>query len=238
MDKKPLLCARDISYHVGNKTILDNINFEIEEKGLKTVIGPNGGGKTTLLKILMGILKPSKGKIIKEKTLKIGYTPQNFSVNPFLPIKVSEFLKLHKSKNQIQQKQICELLQIQDLQNSMLYSISGGELQKVLLARAILRNPDILFLDEPTHHLDIKGQNKFYEYIHILQEQIGIAVLLVSHDLHFVMSLSSEVLCINKKICCKGLPQEINNNPFFSQVLNWQENNIAVYQHKEHSNSV
>lgn len=187
--------------------ILDHVSFRIEEKKIVTIIGPNGAGKTTLLKILLGLLNPSSGTVRRKPNLVIGYMPQKIFFDQSLPLTVIKFLSLFEQKmNPIK---ALELLNARSLAEKSIHVLSGGEFQRVLLARALLRLPRLLVLDEPGQGLDVLGQNELYHLIKKLRDHLNCAILLVSHDLHFVHSASDQVICLNHHICCAGSPEDI-----------------------------
>lgn len=223
-----LLSLSDINYHIGNKPILKLDQLHIKNQEIVTIVGPNGAGKSTLLSIAIGLLKPNSGKIkrydINGQKLHIGYVPQFINRDSTLPLSVDEFLKLSKSKTTAQLiTTLLGDLKITHLQHNFLSHLSGGELRKVLFARALLNRPHLLVLDEPTAGVDRKGQEDFYHRLHQLRERYQFSILLVSHDLQLVMSATDRVICLNKEICCQGTPHEILSNPNYQSLFNHQE---------------
>ena len=191
-----------------------------------TLIGPNGAGKSTLIKVLLGILKPSSGRVISNKT-KMAYVPQKFNPSHSLPLRVQDLLDLEKCSPALRQE-IIQDTGIAKLQQSKVQQLSGGERQRVLLARALLRKPDILVLDEPMQGLDIQSEAELYEYVRSLPERYGCAILIVSHDLQWVMQGTQRVVCLNKHICCSGLPESIQQHPEYQAIFGTQR---VFYQH-------
>ena len=215
-----------------NKCILDDISFNISEQDFITIIGPNGAGKTSLLKIILGIKKQTKGVLKKSDNLKIGYLPQKINLENIIPINVEYFLNLNQSlTSDILEKNV-NLTNIAHLLNHKLYELSGGELQKILLCKALLNQPNLLILDEPDQNLDISGQIEFYELINKIYQTNKTAILMVSHNLHMVMSSSKQVICLYHHICCKGKPEKIVNDPEFISLFGKNMNKIlSIYNH-------
>lgn len=219
-----------------NKILLDNINLSVGPQQIISIIGPNGAGKTTLIKAIVGLTPISSGQRYLASNLKIGYVPQKFVINPNLPLTVKYFLtNLAPGKfSTIDFAKVCETVDIQSLLNQALQSLSGGELQRVLLARALLISPDLLVLDEPVQGVDVIGQAKLYELIYSIKNQYNCAVVLVSHDLHIVMQKADTVVCLNKHICCSGHPEAISSDPEFTKLfgnLNLDTKTLGVYTH-------
>ncbi|MCQ2914055.1 MAG: metal ABC transporter ATP-binding protein [Alphaproteobacteria bacterium] len=190
-------------------TILDDVSFDVPDEKITTLIGPNGAGKSTLLKIILGILKPTKGELIKPDNYTVGYVPQKFNINTVLPINVDRFLHLCLEKKDNNFEEVLDKTGIRNLLNRQLSQLSGGETQRVLLARALLRKPNLLVLDEPAQGLDPIGSEKLYALIGDINKNSKTAVLMVSHDLFVVMKNTDNVICLNHHICCSGLPEKV-----------------------------
>lgn len=256
----PLLSAINISHAYGEQSVLQNISLAIHPKEVVTLIGPNGAGKSTLLSILLGLLSPTSGKLHKAENLKIGFMPQKIQIDPTLPLTVKRFLELGLTKTtppfwqkwfgknlpagknahsraieQLGWSQIIEQLNINKLLHKPIQKVSGGEMQRILLARALLRQPDLLVLDEPVQGVDLQGQAELYQYINELRNQFGIAVLMVSHDLHLVMNHTDQVICLNQHVCCSGHPHSVSQAPEFKNLFGDYTDAIAVYEHHHHS---
>lgn len=233
MDNKLILKVTDLSVKLNDKQILNNINLELHQGKVVTIIGPNGGGKTTLIKSILNLIKPSSGKIWLKSKIRFGYAPQKINLNPILPITVSYFLNLNRkniSNNFI--KKIIKDTHIEAILDSPLQNISGGELQMVLLARALLNKPDLLILDEPTQGVDIKGQLRFYSIINQLRQEKKISIIIVSHDLFMVMKNTDYVFCLNQHICCEGNPTFINQQEDFHKLFGKDAlQGFSVYEH-------
>lgn len=226
-----LLQAKQISMVYGQQTVLQAVDLTIKAGEIVTLIGPNGAGKTTLVKAVLGLIEPSQGQIIRQPGLRIGYMPQRLHVDPSLPITVGRFLRLaHPSKAAIQEA-LAEV-GTSHLLNNPLQSISGGELQRVLLARALLRDPQLLVLDEPVQGVDIAGQTELYQLIETLRERHQCGVLMVSHDLHLVMAQTDTVICLNQHVCCHGHPEHVSTDPAYLALFGEKYSQaLAVYHH-------
>lgn len=222
-----LIELENISVRRDERDILRNINFALQAKEIVTLIGPNGAGKSTLIKVLLGIMQPNAGKVTFAKKLKMAYVPQKFNPSSSLPLRVQDLLDLEACANDLR-KEIIQDTGIAKLQLSKVQQLSGGERQRVLLARALLRQPDILVLDEPMQGLDIQSEAELYEYVRSLPERYGCAVLMVSHDLQWVMQGTHRVVCLNKHICCSGLPESIQQHPEYQAIFGTQR---MFYQH-------
>ena len=197
-----LISANNISVIKNEKAILKNIDIQINKNDFVSIIGPNGAGKTMLLKCLMGFYKPDFGEINKKSNLKIGYMPQNINITNTMPINVSSFITVRKKFDKISFKQVILETQIDNIIHKQLSVLSGGEMQRVLLARSLLNNPDLLILDEPAQNLDISGQMNFYKLLQSIYVKRNLSILMVSHDLHLVMVSTKRVLCLSNHICC------------------------------------
>ena len=234
---RALISLTGVDVQVANKDILQKIDLQITQSEILTVIGPNGSGKTTLIRVALGLHKPTKGKVWRATGLRVGYVPQHFKPDPTLPISVSQFLKLGRDTRSSEINQTLSRCGVAQLSDKTLSEISGGEVRRVLLARAILNKPDCLALDEPTAGVDLGGQAEFYQLIRELREQYGCAVLLVSHDLHLVMASTDRVICLNRHICCSGHPETVSEHP---EYLNLFGNEItrahAIYTHHHDHN--
>lgn len=224
-----LIQVNNVCKNYGEKTILQNINLNISKGQIITIIGPNGSGKSTLAKIISGILKPDIGAIINKNKLKIGYMPQKIHIDNVMPITVKEFLALN---NQDGFNYALKYIKIKHLFNEMLFNLSGGELQRVLLAKSLMAKPELIILDEPTQGLDITGQIEFYNIIQELKNNENMAILLVSHDLHIVMKNTDYVICLNKHICCEGKTNQVILDKSYQELFNHKKlDPIAFYEH-------
>jgi zinc transport system ATP-binding protein len=227
LSASPLIQLSKIWVKIDERDILKAIDFSLQEKEIVTLIGPNGAGKSTLIKVMLGILKPQSGEIKTARKLKFSYVPQKFNPSHSLPLRVKDLLALEKCPSQIK-TEIIRDTGISKLQDSKVQQLSGGERQRVLLARALLRQPDILVLDEPMQGLDIQSEAELYEYVRNLPKKYGCAVLMVSHDLQWVMQGTTRVVCLNKHICCSGLPESVQQHPEYQAIFG---TNRVFYQH-------
>ncbi len=233
----PLIEAKNISLIIDKKTILSNVSLEIKKRDFITVIGPNGAGKSMLLKVLMGFFRLTSGEVVSQKNLRIGYVPQKLDLNGSMPISVRKFLKLKNTVDDDKITQIAQEITILDILDEQIHLLSGGQLQRVLLARALLNNPEILILDEPAQNLDISGQMAFYKLLDNVYKKREIAILMVSHDLHLVMASSKYVICLFHHVCCAGEPNAITKDPEFLTLFgDDMAKMMAVYNHDHNHN--
>lgn len=227
-----LLAANNISVHHGELPALENVSMSIGPREIVTVVGPNGSGKSTLLRALLGVVEPDSGQITRKRGLKIGYVPQKLTHDSGLPITVRGFLSLPVRVSDKEATRALAETGASGLEKRQISRLSGGQLQRVLLARAILNSPDILILDEPTQGLDQPGAADFYALIEKLRDQFDCAVLLVSHDLHVVMSASDRVICLNGHVCCEGAPTVVREAPEYRELFgHGTRGTLALYQH-------
>ncbi len=201
------------------RVILKDIQLNIRSGEIITLIGPNGAGKSSLLKLALGLIKPSSGQRICLPNLRIGYMPQKISLPETLPLTVKHFLQLAKGFQKNELISVCIRLKIKHLIAQPMQRLSGGELQRVLLARALLSRPELLVLDEPVQGLDVSGQSELYHLISDLKDELNCGVLMVSHDLHLVMASTDKVVCLNSHICCEGHPQTVQHDPSYLQLF-------------------
>lgn len=231
--RQPLIELKNIHVTFDRQQVLRDINFAIYTNQVITIVGPNGGGKSTLLKVLLKLQKPTSGKVIYHSNVRIGYVPQKIHLDPNLPMTVERFLKLKKGISAVEISETLNQLSIEHLRQNSMQKLSGGEMQRVLLARALLNKPNLLVLDEPTQGVDINGQTELYQLIHQTQQRLNCAILMVSHDLHIVMANTNEVLCVNQHICCAGMPEAVSQDPTFIHFFGDQfAKNVALYTHK------
>ncbi|MGP1931282.1 MAG: zinc ABC transporter ATP-binding protein ZnuC [Arsenophonus sp. ET-YP4-MAG3] len=216
---KTLLSLKNIFFNYGSQQIIKNISFDLYSKEILTLLGPNGAGKSTLAKIILGLIIPNKGKVICKEKLCIGYVPQKLSLNITIPLTVKCFMRL---KPKIKTTNIISALKKVDanhLVEKQMQKLSGGETQRILLARALLNQPQLLILDEPTQGLDISAQLALYNLIEKIRTKLNCAIFMISHDLHLVMAKTDKILCINKQIFCSGRPEDIVLNPKFTAMF-------------------
>jgi zinc transport system ATP-binding protein len=212
--------------------VLDQITLDIHRREILTIIGPNGAGKSCLLKIVLGLYQPSRGSVTRSNGLTIGYMPQKLAVDPSLPLTVDRFLRLANAGDSQAIDQALQRVGARSLRQAAVQRLSGGEFQRVLLARALLRSPDLLVLDEPAQGVDLQGQQSLYRLLAQLREEHGFAILMVSHDLHFVMAQTDQVLCLNQHVCCSGTAEAVVNHPEYLALFSSGEvEDIGVYTH-------
>ena len=228
----PLIQLDQVSVRIDQRDILKNIDFSLHANEIVTLIGPNGAGKSTLVKVILGILKPGSGHIQQKKNLKLAYVPQKFNPSHSLPLRVQDLLSLESCNAEIR-AEIIRDTGIARLAQSKVQQLSGGERQRVLLARALLRQPDVLVLDEPMQGLDIQSEAELYNYVRSLPQRYGCAILIVSHDLQWVMQGTQRVVCLNKHICCSGSPENVQQHPEYLALFGdtFNNNNRVFYQH-------
>ncbi len=232
-----LIATDDMSVRYGDAPVLEHVSLAIAPGEIVTVVGPNGSGKSTLIRALLGVLRPTAGTIRRKPGLRIGYVPQRLAVDATLPLSVGRFLSLPERQSRTATARVLERVGVPGLQDRPMAALSGGQFQRVLLARALLAAPDILILDEPTQGLDQPGMAEFYRLIEELRHEIGCAVLMVSHDLHVVMSASDRVICLNGHICCEGTPRLVRDAPEYRALFGYGTGGaLALYPH-EHDHS-
>lgn len=231
-EKKVLLQANGVSVVFQQREVLHKVDLQIEPGEVVTIIGPNGAGKTTLIRVALGLLQPTSGEVRLNPDLRIGYLPQRFEVEQTLPINVVRFLQLTGVRDMQQLQQALDEVGAGGLLQSSLQTLSGGELQRVLLARTLLRNPELLVLDEPAQGVDLHGQVEFFSLLEKLRAERGCSVLMVSHDLHLVMAATDRVICLNNHVCCKGSPEAVTKNPAFIELFGEEAaESLAIYAH-------
>ena len=232
MTSETLVSLRDIGLDFKQRTVLDQITLDIHRREILTIIGPNGAGKSCLLKIVLGLYQPSRGSVTRTNGLTIGYMPQKLAVDPSLPLTVDRFLRLANAGDSQAIDQALQRVGARSLRQAAVQRLSGGEFQRVLLARALLRSPDLLVLDEPAQGVDLQGQQSLYRLLAQLREEHGFAILMVSHDLHFVMAQTDQVLCLNQHVCCSGTAEAVVNHPEYLALFSSGEvEDIGVYTH-------
>ncbi|HBL54462.1 MAG TPA: zinc ABC transporter ATP-binding protein ZnuC [Candidatus Lambdaproteobacteria bacterium] len=230
--KQILLQTQNLSLLVGERKLLSNISLTVSKGEIVTVIGPNGAGKTTLLRVLLGLIPANSGSIFKKPKLRIGYLPQKVSVDPILPLSVSRIMNLTGNFSSLQIENALEETGVDSLKNKPVFQLSGGEFQRVMLARALLRSPELLVLDEPVQGVDYMGESELYNLIGNLRKSHGCGVLMVSHDLHVVMASTDRVLCLNQHICCEGQPEDVSRHPEYLRLFGLDSGSaLAIYSH-------
>ena len=229
---KVLLKVENAGVSINDKSLVKGVSFEIKQGEIVTLIGPNGSGKSTTAKIALGIYKKIDGKV-KKYTDKIGYVPQKISIDWTLPIRVLDFMTLTEELTQDQINIALNLTGVEHLKNKSLSNLSGGEFQRVLIARAISKKPELLVLDEPVQGVDYTGEIALYELIKRISDTLNCGILLISHDLHTVMTATDHVVCLNGHVCCSGSPMDVAKNNEYKTLFGEQASQIlSVYEHK------
>lgn len=232
METQPLIEAHHISKRHGEHMTVNRVTLAIGAGEIVTIIGPNGAGKTTLLRMLVGLEQPDDGHIHLKEKLRIGYMPQQLSFPPSIPMTVAWFLKFFGGKDAASLARVVAEVGVEDLLSQSIHSLSGGELRRVMFARALLNNPELLVLDEPMADVDVNGQAELYKLIETTAKARNCAVLMVSHDLHVVMASTHRVVCLHHHICCEGAPQHVNQNPEFIALFGHElAARLALYHH-------
>ena len=228
---EPLLLVRDAIVARSGERLLDRVEVTVHSGETVTIVGPNGAGKTTLLRVAMGLLAPDSGTVQRRPKLRIGYVPQHFSLDATLPLTVARWLSLSSNATPTQREAALIEVGARGLDGRALQELSGGELRRVLLARALLRQPELLVLDEPVQGVDMAGQADLYELIARAAAARGAGVLMVSHELHFVMATTDRVVCLNRHVCCEGAPESVGKHPEYLALFGGLPSGVAVYTH-------
>lgn len=232
-----LVTLNNLTIHHGGNPVLTGVNFNIQAGEIVTVVGPNGSGKSTLLRAIIGALRPSAGQVVRASGLRVGYVPQKLHIDPTLPLTVRRFLSLPLRVTNAAATQALEQAGAGRLANQQMAGLSGGQFQRVLLARALLCDPQLLILDEATQGLDQPGSAAFYQQIETVRQHLGCAVLMVSHELHVVMAASDRVICLNGHVCCEGEPEQVASAPEYRALFgSGTQGALALYRH-EHNHS-
>ena len=228
-----LIETRGLTVRLGGRTVLHDVDFAIERGEIVTVVGPNGSGKTTLLRALIGALPPARGAVARAPGLRLGYVPQRLHIDPTLPLTAARFLNLPRRVARADVDTALARAGAGGLGGRQMSDLSGGQFQRVLLARALLERPDLLILDEATAGLDQPGQAAFYRRIEEVRREMDCAVLMVSHELHVVMSASDRVVCLNHHVCCEGKPDAVASAPEYRALFGTgTQGALALYRHE------
>ncbi len=228
-----LISLNNVGVEYGGNTVLSGVNFHITKGEIVTIVGPNGSGKSSLLRNIIGALRPSTGSVERAPGLRIGYVPQKLHIDPTLPLTVRRFLSLPKRVSTSRARAALERAGVGALEKQQMSDLSGGQFQRVLLARALLNDPQLLILDEATQGLDQPGSARFYQQIEAVRQDLGCAVLMVSHELHVVMAASDRVICLNGHICCEGAPEQVASAPEYRALFgSGTQGALALYRHE------
>jgi zinc transport system ATP-binding protein len=228
-----LIAAENISVSHGANRVLRDVSLAVEPGEIVTIVGPNGSGKTTLLKLLIGAETPQSGRITRAAGLRIGYVPQKLHIDPTLPITVERFLRLPGRTPRAACAAALEKAGVPGLSDRQMSALSGGQFQRVMLARALINEPDLLLLDEATQGLDQPGSAAFYQQIEEVRRKTGCAILMISHELHVVMAASDRVVCLNGHVCCEGAPEIVSAAPEYRALFGTGTGGaLALYRHE------
>jgi zinc transport system ATP-binding protein len=232
-----LVRARHLSVTLGDQPVLTDVSLAVNPGEIVTILGPNGSGKSTLVRALLGLVRPTSGEVLRRPRLRIGYVPQKLALDPSLPLTVRRFLSLPARVGDAEAAAALDRVGMAGTEGRPVQGLSGGQLQRVMLARALLSRPELLVLDEPTQGLDQPGEAAFYRLIEEVRRDTGCAVLMVSHDLHVVMAASDRVICLNHHICCEGTPRVVSAAPEYRALFGLgTQGALALYQHRhDHS---
>ncbi len=232
MSARPLVTLEDVGIRLGGRDVLQSVSLDIGENEIVTLIGPNGGGKTTLVRLILGLTRPGTGRVQRRDGLRIGYAPQHFQVDWTLPLSVRRLMSLTDRHSEAAILAALEETGVAHLVDAEAQTLSGGEFRRVLLARALVRQPDLLVLDEPVQGVDFAGEIALYELIADIRKRRHCSILLVSHDLHIVMSATDRVVCLNGHVCCSGVPGEVGASPEYVRLFGPRAaDSFAVYTH-------
>ena len=231
-DGQSLVALHNVGVNRDGRWLVRGIDINVRRGEIVTLVGPNGSGKSTTAKVALGIIKPDEGSVERDPGLRVGYVPQKFEIESMLPLTVTRLLNLtaRHSKNDI--AEALEMVGASEHVSSRVQSLSGGEFQRVMMARAMLRKPDLLVLDEPAQGVDFSGEIALYDLIKDIRNQTQCGVLLISHDLHLVMAETDTVVCLNGHVCCTGSPQAVSESAEYRELFGARAvEGLAVYQH-------
>lgn len=228
-----LISTHGLSVHYGGNAALTGVDFSIDPGEIVTIVGPNGSGKSSLIHALIGTVPADKGRVVRKPGLRLGFVPQRLALDTRMPLTVARFLSLPAKQTPDAIEQVLQRVGASGVQQKQMTALSGGQFQRVLLARALLLTPELLILDEPTQGLDQPGSAAFYQLIEEVRDQTGAAILMVSHDLHVVMSASDRVICVNGHICCEGTPNVVSAAPEYRALFGEGTGGaLALYRHE------
>ena len=231
-EAETLVAVEGLEVRFGATLALSHVDLSVKEGEIVTLIGPNGAGKSTLVRAILGLIEPSAGKVWRRPDLSIGYLPQRIAIDPVLPLTVRRFLALARPGSRAEIGRALEEVGAAELADHSVHALSGGEFQRVLLARALTRRPQLIVLDEPVQGVDFGGQIALYDLIGQLRRRHGVGVLMVSHDLHVVMAATDRVICLNRHVCCSGAPEAVSRNPAYIELFGAAAaRGLAIYSH-------
>ncbi|WP_274423640.1 ATP-binding cassette domain-containing protein [Chelativorans sp. YIM 93263] len=231
-DGQSLVEMRNAGIHRGGRWLVRGVDLTVRRGEIVTLIGPNGSGKSTTVKTAIGVLRPDQGMVERSRSLKIGYVPQKVTVDWTLPLTVERLMTLTGRLDRTALQEALEAAGIEHLAKAEVQTLSGGEFQRALLARALARKPDLLVLDEPVQGVDFSGEIALYQLIREIRDRTGCGVLLISHDLHVVMAETDTVLCLNGHVCCRGTPENVVKSAEYMQLFGSRAGEtLAIYRH-------
>ena len=237
MDQNKLLVKlENAGVYRSSKWLVRGISLEINQGQIVTLIGPNGSGKTTTAKMILNILNTDEG-LVKGNANKMAYVPQKINIDWTMPLRVIDFMKITSSLNNAQITESLVMTGVDKLLYNQIHSLSGGEFQRVLIARAIAKKPDLLVLDEPVQGVDFNGEIALYNLIKEISVNLNCGILLISHDMHFVMSTTDHVICLNGHICCSGSPSNVVKNPEYIKLFGEHNSETLSYYQHQHDHS-
>ncbi|MEM7669023.1 MAG: metal ABC transporter ATP-binding protein [Pseudomonadota bacterium] len=232
-----LVNVENLSISYGAKTVLSHVSLSVKSGEIVTIVGPNGSGKTSLLRAIIGAVRPERGRVTHGPGVRLGYVPQRLHIDPTLPMTVARFLCLPRTIAAVDISRALARAGVPDLSGAQMSRLSGGQFQRVLLARALIGKPELLLLDEATQGLDQPGSAAFYRQIEAVRRDTGCAVLMISHELHVVMSASDRVICLNGHVCCEGTPEVVASAPEYRALFgSGTMGALALYRH-DHDHS-
>ena len=231
-----LIRLENAGVYKSSKWLVRGISFEINHGQIVTLIGPNGSGKTTTAKMILNILNTDEG-LVKGNANKMAYVPQKINIDWTMPLRVIDFMKITSSLNNTQITESLVMTGVDKLLYNQIHSLSGGEFQRVLIARAIAKKPDLLVLDEPVQGVDFNGEIALYNLIKEISVNLNCGILLISHDMHFVMSTTDHVICLNGHICCSGSPSNVVKNPEYIKLFGEHNSETLSYYQHQHDHS-
>ena len=230
--KETLVSLNNAGVCVSNKWLVRGVGLEVSRGEIVTLIGPNGSGKSTTAKMALGVIKPSEGTARCRRDIHVSYVPQKLVVDWTMPLTVKRFMALSRAANENDIQLALSSTETEHLKNAQVRNLSGGEFQRVLLARAIVNTPDLLVLDEPVQGVDFNGEIALYRLIEEIRTELNCGIILISHDLHVVMSSTDRVICLNGHVCCSGSPEAVASAPEFRTLFGDRAaNELAFYKH-------
>ena len=228
----PLVALRDAGVNRAGKWLVRGVSMTVDAGEIVTLIGPNGSGKSTTAKMALGVYQPDEGEVERQQSLRIGYVPQKFSIDWTLPLTVKRFMRLTRQVAETDVLAAMKSTETRHLANEEVRTLSGGEFQRVLLARAMASKPELLVLDEPVQGVDFNGEIALYDLIKDIRDDLNCGVLLISHDLHVVMAATDRVICLNGHVCCSGTPKSVASSDEYKALFGARAaSGLAIYEH-------